>query len=42
MELKNALIMGHIYDPNTDSQYVLLRVSAKDWDDYERDLDRNV
>lgn len=32
--LKNALIMGNIYDPDTDCQYVLMRVSAKDWDEY--------
>lgn len=32
MGLKNALIMGNIYDPDTDCQYVLLRVSAKEWD----------
>lgn len=32
--LKNSLIMGNIYDPDTDCQYVLMRVPAKDWEDY--------
>jgi hypothetical protein len=41
--IDNALIMGNIYDPDTDCQYVLLRVTAKDWDNYQRDLeDENV
>lgn len=37
--LKNALIMGNIYDPDTDCQYVLIRVSAKNWDRYQREME---
>lgn len=37
-DIKNVLIMGNIYDPDTDCQYVLMRVPAKDWDDYEKEL----
>ncbi len=37
--LDNALIMGNIYDPDTDCQYVLLRVTSKDWDNYQQDLE---
>jgi len=35
--LNNAFFMGNIYDPDTDCQYVLMRVPAKDWDDYEKE-----
>ena len=28
--------MGNIYDPDTDCQYVLMRVPAKDWDEYQK------
>jgi len=38
-DIKNVLMMGNIYDPDTDCQYVLLRVPAKDWDDYQKELD---
>lgn len=31
--------MGNIYDPDTDSQYILMRVSAKDWDIYNKEKD---
>lgn len=37
--IKNALIMGAIYDPDTDCQYVLMRVSAKNWDEYLKEVD---
>jgi len=37
--LNNVLILGNIYDPDTDCQYVLLRVHSKDWEDYEKELD---
>jgi hypothetical protein len=37
--LKNSLIMGNIYDPDTDCQYVLMRVPAKDWDEYQKEMD---
>jgi uncharacterized protein YuzE len=38
VELKNALIMGNIYDPDTDCQYVLMRVPAKEWDEYQQEI----
>lgn len=38
-EINNALIMGSIYDPDTDCQYILMRVSAKDWDDYVKEME---
>lgn len=38
-ELKNSLIMGNIYDADTDCQYILMRVSAKDWDNYKKELE---
>lgn len=41
-DLKNAVIMGHIYDPDTDCQYVLMRVSAENWDRYERELEEEI
>lgn len=41
-DLKNTLIMGNIYDPDTDCQYVLMRVPAKDWDDYEREMENET
>lgn len=37
--LDNALIMGNIYDPETDCQYVLLRVTSKEWDKYQQELE---
>lgn len=37
--LKNAVIMGNIYDPDTDCQMVLMKVSAKDWDDFQRETE---
>jgi uncharacterized protein YuzE len=37
--IDNALIMGNIYDPETDCQYVLLRVTAKDWDKHQQELE---
>lgn len=37
--INNSLIMGNIYDPDTDCQYVLMRVPAKDWDNYQKELD---
>ena len=36
--INNALIMGNIYDPDTDCQFVLLKVTSKKWDDYQKDL----
>lgn len=39
MELNNALIIGAIYDPDTNCQYVLMRVSSKDWDKYQQELE---
>ncbi len=34
--LRNSLIIGTTYDPDTDCQYVLMRVPAKDWEDYQK------
>lgn len=31
--------MGNIYDPDTDCQYVLMRVPAKDWDEYNKEME---
>ena len=42
MQIKNLLIMGNIYDPDTDCQYVLCRVPSKDWDDYIKQVDDNA
>lgn len=39
VEMKGLLIMGNIYDPDTDCQYILMRMTAKDWDDYQRKMD---
>jgi len=36
--LKDVVFMGNIYDPDTDCQYVLMRVTAKNWDDYQKEL----
>jgi hypothetical protein len=36
-ELKNTIILGNIYDPDLDCQYILMRVSAKDWDKYQKE-----
>lgn len=38
-ELRNTLIMGNIYDPDTDSHYILMRVSAEDWDNYQKEME---
>jgi len=38
-DIENALIMGSIYDPDTDCRYVLLRCTAKAWDEYERQME---
>ena len=40
--MNNTLIMGNIYDPDTDCQYVLLRISAKDWDEYQTELEEEL
>ena len=34
--INNALIMGNVYGPDTDCQYVLLRVTAKEWDNHKK------
>lgn len=39
--LENALIMGNIYDPDTDCQYVLLRIRSKDWDKFIQEQEEN-
>jgi hypothetical protein len=41
-EINNCLVLGSIYDPDTDSQYILLRVSSRDWDAYLRELDEDT
>lgn len=41
-EFKNAIIMGHIYDPDTDCQIVLLKVTAKDFDNYQIQIDEEM
>lgn len=38
-EIKNALILGNIYDPDIDCQLVIMKVSAKDWDDYLKEVE---
>ncbi len=38
-ELENGLIMGNIYDPDTDCQYILMKVKAKDWDNYKKETE---
>lgn len=37
-DIKNSLIMGNIYDPDTDCQYILMRCAASDWDEYLKEL----
>lgn len=39
--LRDALIMGNIYDPDTDAQYVLLRVPAESWDQYMQEVEES-
>lgn len=34
--IPEALIMGNIYDPETDCHYILLKVKSEDWDRYKR------
>lgn len=38
-ELRKMIIMGNIYDPDTDTQMILMKVSPKDWEDYQNQLD---
>ena len=38
--LKNSLIMGNIYDPDTNCQYVLMRVPVKDWEEYQIEMEK--
>ena len=38
-EIENTLIMGSIYDPDTDCRYILMRCTAKAWDKYQRELE---
>lgn len=35
--IEKAVILGNVYDPETDCQYVMLKITAKDWDSYLRD-----
>lgn len=39
VDIRDAVIMGNIYDPDTDCQFVLMRVSAVNWDCYLKDLE---
>lgn len=34
-----AVILGNIYDPDTDTQIVLLRVQAIDFDSFKRETE---
>jgi hypothetical protein len=38
--INNMVIMGNIYDPDTDCQFVLCKVSAKEWDEYQKELEK--
>jgi len=40
ININNALIMGAIYDPDTDCQFVIMRIPSKDWDNYQRELEK--
>jgi len=35
--LNHAVVLGNIYDPDTDCQYVLLRVTSKDWEEFQNE-----
>ena len=34
-----AVILGHIYDPDTDTQLVVLRVRAVDFDSFKKETE---
>ena len=34
--LDGAVLLGNIYDPDTDCQYLLLRVTSKNWDKFNQ------
>lgn len=41
MTLNNAIILGNIYDPDTDCQYILLRCTAKEWEEHLKEEEEN-
>lgn len=39
MNFRDAIIMGSVYEPELDRRIVLMSVSPRDWEEYERDLE---
>lgn len=38
--IREAAVIGNVYDVETDSQIVLLRVSCEEWDRYQDEMEK--